>query len=136
MLTVCLICSQLDRVDRHAQERIAKAEIYDAGLRELSGLVLPPLRTDGSHSYFYYPIQCEDREGLTRYMTEKLRDVQISHHRNCAAMACFVEYQRDCPNAALAERRLIYLPTYPGYREDQVRANIETIRGFLRDSTP
>jgi perosamine synthetase len=130
-----LICSQLDRVDRHAQERIAKAEIYDAGLRELSGLVLPPLRTDGSHSYFYYPIQCEDREGLTRYMTEKLRDVQISHHRNCAAMACFVEYQRDCPNAALAERRLIYLPTYPGYREDQVRANIEVIRDFLRDST-
>jgi perosamine synthetase len=128
-----LIRSQLDRVDRHAEERIAKAKLYDAGLRDVPGLVLPPLRLDGSHSYFYYPIQTEDREGLVRYMTEKLRDIQISHHRNCAAMPCFANYKRDCPNAALAERRLIYLPTYPGYREDQVRANIEVIRDFVRE---
>jgi dTDP-4-amino-4,6-dideoxygalactose transaminase len=126
-----LICAQLDRVDRQTAERVAKAKLYDAGLRDLP-LVLPPLRTDGSHNYFYYPIQCEDREGLARYMTEKLRDVQVSHHRNCAAMPCFAEYQRDCPNAELAGRRLLYLPTYPGYREDQVLANIEVIRGFFR----
>lgn len=130
-----LIRAQLDRVDRHAEERIAKAQIYDAGLRDIPGLVLPPLRTDRSHTYFYYPLQCEDREGLTRYMTEKLRDVQISHHRNCAAMPCFADYRQDCPNAALAERRLIYLPTYPGYREDQVRANIDVIRDFFQKAS-
>ena len=66
-------------------------------------------------------------------MTENLRDVQVSHHRNCAAMECFAEYRRDCPNAALAERRLLYLPTYPGYREDQVRANIDVIRRFFQE---
>ena len=131
-----LIRSQLDRVERHTQERIAKARIYDEGLRDLPGIVLPPLRTDGSHTYYYYPIQVENREALALYMTEKLRDVQVSHHRNCADMACFAEYARDCPNAALAERRLIYLPTYPGYREDQVRANVDVIRGFFQERRP
>lgn len=131
-----IICAQLGRVDRQAEERVGKAKMYDAGLRDLPGVVLPPLRTDFSHTYFYYPIQVEDREGLTRYMTEKLRDVQISHHRNCAAMPCFSDYYRDCPNAALAERRLIYLPTYPGYRIDQVEANIAAIRGYFQQQTP
>ncbi len=106
------------------------------GLRDLHALVLPPLRTDLSHTYFYYSIQTADREALTRYMTEKLRDVQISHHRNCAAMPCFADYHRDCPNAALAERRLIYLPTYPGYRADQVMANIEAIKGYFLQQKP
>ncbi len=129
-----MVRSQLDRVDRHIEERITKAKIYHAGLHDLPDLVLPPLRTDGSHSYFYYPIQCANREGLARYMTQKLRDVQISHHRNCAAMACFAEYQRDCPNASLSEKRVIYLPTYPGYREEEVQANIAAIRGFFREA--
>lgn len=126
-----LVRSQLGRVDRQAEERIGKAKLYDAGLRDLPGVVLPPLRTDGSHFYSYYPLQVEDRQGLARYMTQRLRDVQVSHHRNCAAMACFSEFQRDCPNAALAERRLLYLATYPGYRNDQVAANIEVIRDFI-----
>ncbi len=128
-----LIRTQLDRVDRQTQERIWKAKIYDQGLRDIPGIVLPPLRTDGSHIYFYYPIQVEDRDALARYMTKNLRDVQVSHHRNCAAMECFVDFWRDCPNAALAERRLLYLPTYPGYRDDQVRANIDVIRRFFQE---
>ena len=94
---------------------------------------MPPLRTDGSHNYFYYPIQCEKREALVRYMTERLRDIQISHHRNCAGMPCFSDYYRDCPNAERAEQSVIYLPTYPGYRETEVRANIDAIRAFFRE---
>lgn len=128
-----LVRAQLDRFDRHTEERIAKAKIYDAGLSDVPGLVLPPLRTDGSHIYFYYPVQCENRDALARYLTQKLRDVQISHHRNCAEMDCFAAYHRDCPQAEKAARRVIYLPTYPGYREDQVRANIAAIRAFFRE---
>ena len=67
-------------------------------------------------------------------MTERLRDVQISHHRNCASLPCFAAYNRDCPNAERASQRVIYLPTYPGYRDDQVNANVESIRAFVRES--
>jgi dTDP-4-amino-4,6-dideoxygalactose transaminase len=113
-------------------ERIAKAKMYHEGLSDIPGLVLPPLRTDGSHIYMYYPIQYEDRDGLVRAITRDLRDLQISHHRNCAGLECFSEYFRDCPNAERASRNVIYLPTYPGYRDDQVRANIEAIRAYFR----
>ena len=129
-----IIIPQFKRYKRHAEERIAKAQVYHEGLADLPGIVLPPLRKDGSHVYMYYPIQCEDRDRLGRFMTERLRDVQISHHRNCAGLPCFTAFQRDCPNAERAAQRLIYLPTYPGYRDDQVTANVEAIRAYLRES--
>lgn len=129
-----IVIPQFKRYKRHAEERIAKAQIYHQGLADLPGVVLPPLRKDGSHVYMYYPIQCEDRDRLGRFMTERLRDVQISHHRNCAGLSCFAAFRRDCPNAEKAAQRLIYLPTYPGYRDEQVLANVEAIRAYLRES--
>jgi perosamine synthetase len=129
-----IIRSHLARFRRDSEERILKAQLYHDGLNGIAGLVLPPLRRDGSHIYLYYPIQCEDRDALARGLTRRLRDVQVSHHRNCASLACFAAVARDCPNAERAARSVIYLPTYPGYREDQVRANIAAIRAHFRDS--
>jgi perosamine synthetase len=129
-----IIVPQLPHYEIEMRERIAKARIYDQGLADVPQVVRPPLRQDGSHSYFYYPIQVEGRDRLGRFMTERLRDVQISHHRNCASLPCFARYFRDCPNAEKASQSVIYLPTYPGYRDDQVRANVESIRAFVRES--
>jgi perosamine synthetase len=129
-----VILTQLGRVAADAEKRIAKAQLYHEGLKDVPGLVLPPLRRDGSHVYLYYPIQCEDRDRLARSMTRRLRDVQVSHHRNCASMACFSAFARNCPEAERAGRNVLYLPTYPSYREDQVRANIETIRAYFRET--
>jgi perosamine synthetase len=129
-----IILPQFANYESQTRERIAKARVYDAGLSDLPQVVRPPLREDGSHIYFYYPIQIEQRDRLARFMTQHLRDVQISHHRNCASLPCFADYYRDCPNAEKAAERVIYLPTYPGYRDDQVNANVETIRAFCRES--
>lgn len=129
-----IIRSHLQRCDRDSDERVAKAQIYDDGLKGIPGLVLPPLRRDGSHIYLYYPIQCADRDALARSLTRRRRDIQVSHHRNCARLPCFSAFARDCPNAERAAHSVIYLPTYPSYREREVRANIDAIRAYFRES--
>lgn len=128
-----IILPQFSHYRRQTEERVAKAQIYYDGLKDLPGVVLPPMRRDGSHIYLYYTIQSEERDRLALSMTRKLRDVQISHHRNCASLPCFSSFARDCPNAERAARNALYLPTYPGYRDDQVVANVEAIRAFLRE---
>ena len=128
-----IIRSHLAHCQRDNEERIAKAQIYNDGLRDMPGLVLPPLRRDGSHIYLHYPIQCADRDALARSLTRRLRDVQVSHHRNCARLPCFSAFARDCPNAERAACSVIYLPTYPGYRDQEVRANIDAIRAHFRE---
>jgi dTDP-4-amino-4,6-dideoxygalactose transaminase len=127
-----IIRSQFASFETNISERIAKATLYAASLEGLPGLTLPPTRVDGSHVYVYYSVLAHDRDGLARAMTRGLRDVQISHHRNCAALECFSGFHRDCPNAERAARQVLYLPVYPGYGEDQIRANIDAIHRFAR----
>lgn len=129
-----IIRGHLPQVQRDNDARIATAQLYDNGLKNIPGLVLPPLRRDGSHIYLYYPVQCEDRDGLARSLTRRLRDVQVSHHRNCAGLDCFASFARPCPNAERAARSVLYLPTYPGYRDEQVQANIAAIRAHFREA--
>jgi perosamine synthetase len=129
-----IITSQFASFEKNVQERIAKARLYAAGLEGVPGLTIPPTRTDGSHIYVYYSVLARDRDELARAMTRGLRDVQISHHRNCAALECFSRFHRDCPNAERASREVLYLPVYPGYGDDQIRANIDAIHRFARGS--
>ena len=128
-----IIRAQLSRCNAQSAERIAKAVLYQSGLKDITGLTLPPLRQDGSHIYLYYTILARDRDGLARSMTRQYRDVQVSHHRNCANLSCFAEFSRPCPNAEHASQQALYLPTYPGYRLDQVEANIAAIRRYAQD---
>jgi perosamine synthetase len=129
-----IITSQFASFEKNVQERIAKARLYAAGLEGVPGLTTPPTRTDGSHIYVYYSVLARDRDELARAMTRGLRDVQISHHRNCASLECFSAFHRDCPNAERASREVLYLPVYPGYSDDQIRANIDAIHRFARGS--
>ncbi|HEY7186737.1 MAG TPA: DegT/DnrJ/EryC1/StrS family aminotransferase [Vicinamibacterales bacterium] len=129
-----IITSQFASFEKNVEERIAKARLYAAGLEGVPGLTIPPMRTDGSHIYVYYSVLAHDRDELGRAMTRGLRDVQISHHRNCASLECFSAFHRDCPNAERASRQVLYLPVYPGYGEDQIRANIDAIRRFAGGS--
>jgi perosamine synthetase len=128
-----IIRAQLSHCDAQSAERIGKAAVYHVGLQEIAGLTLPPFRQDGSHIYLYYTILARDRDGLARSMTRQYRDVQVSHHRNCASLACFAKFARPCPNAEDASQQALYLPTYPGYRLDQVEANIAAIRRYVQD---
>ena len=128
-----IIGAQIDRCAGHSAERIGKAALYYEGLKDLPGLTLPPHRQDGSHIYYYYTVLARDRDALARSMTRQYRDVQISHHRNCASLPCFAEFARSCPNAEATSRQALYLPTYPGYRVGQVEANIAAIHRYARE---
>jgi dTDP-4-amino-4,6-dideoxygalactose transaminase len=126
-----LALAQLPLVDDHTRQRIAAAEMYFEGLQDLPQLILPPLRTDGSHIYTYFPIRYCERDRLVRYLARHHRDIQLSHHRNCAALPCFSSWRAECPNADATSQTLIYLPTYPAYGLDDVRRTIAAIRAFF-----
>jgi perosamine synthetase len=126
-----MILKQLDRVDNDMRVRIAAAKMYDEGLRDCDELILPPLREDGTHIYWYYPIQFQERHSLVQHAMRKHRDITESYHRNCAALPCFAQYRRECPNAEATASSLIYLPTYPRYSQGEIRRTIAAIRQFF-----
>jgi dTDP-4-amino-4,6-dideoxygalactose transaminase len=130
-----LVLGQLDRVDRDTQRRIEAAELYYAGLRDIPELILTPMRLDGSHMYWYFTIQSNHRHDLVTYAMRKGRDLTESYHRNCADLACFQAWYRDCPRARATADSLIYLPSYPRYSRREIESNINVIRTYFGRSS-
>jgi perosamine synthetase len=124
--------SNLDRVGRDNATRICFAQIYHEGLNDLQELILPPLRSDGSHIYQYFPIQYKERDVLVRWLMSKKRDIGIQHLKNVGDLPAFKEYNWDCPNARATAGETILLPTYPQYSESQIRRNVQEIRSFFK----
>jgi dTDP-4-amino-4,6-dideoxygalactose transaminase len=126
-----IVSSQIDAVDDAIRARIAYAERYHAGLEGVEGIGLPPLRTDFSHTYSYFPIQVEDREAVLKHMMRERCDVAAQHLKNCADLECFAEFARDCPNARRTAESVVLLPTYPRYSTRDVDRNVDVLRGYF-----
>lgn len=123
--------SQLNRVDRDIKTRIDNALLYYEGLKDIEELILPPLRTDGSHTYLWFPIQYSRRSELLQFMYQQGRDIAAGHFTSTADAPRFAEYYRDCPNSRKVEEELIYLPTYPRYSRSEIEKNIQVIRQYF-----
>jgi dTDP-4-amino-4,6-dideoxygalactose transaminase len=128
--SLCL--NQLSRVDLDSAARVERASFYDGGLKDVYGVTVPPLHRDLSHIYTYYPIQCQQRDGLLDYAQHRGRDCAAGYLRNCADLSDLSEFHRSCPNARKVASELVLLPTYPRYPISEVRKNCDVIAECLR----
>lgn len=126
-----LVMSKIEKVENDTSIRIKYARLYHEGLSSLKELILPPLRTDGSHIYTTFPVQYSHRDTLARWLMEHRRDIGIQHLKNCAALPGFQSYDGECPRATSTSKDVILLPTYPRYTEAEIRRNIEVIQEFF-----
>ena len=125
----------LNDVQADNKARIHFARMYHDGLHDIAELICPPFLDDGSHTYSYYPIQYRRRDELVAHLMCAGCDLAAQHYKNNAALPCFAEYKRSCPNTAAAATQLILLPTYPRYSEHDVSRNICAIREFFSEKT-
>jgi len=126
-----LVLDQLDGVDEMNAARMSAAQQWYAGLNDLPGLLLPPLLEDGSHIYWHFPIQFDNRHDLVAFALRHGCDITESYHRNCASLSCFADFSRSCPNAQATADSLIYLPTYPRYSHTEISKCIRVIRAYF-----
>jgi len=126
-----LVLRAIDHVDAQARIRVEHARAYHEGLRDIAGILLPPLREDGSHIYLTFPIQVPDRDAVLKFLIAQGRDLTLQHIGNAADYDCFAQFRRDCPNARATAAQVLLLPTYPSYGMREVVRNVEAIRRFF-----
>jgi len=126
-----LALPQLTHLESDRQNRLAKAELYFEGLRNIDGLILPPEENKADNAYMVFPVQYSDRKNLLKYLMANNRDIAAQHLKNCSDLPSFAAYYRDCPVARKTASEAILLPTYPRYPISEARDNIEVIRNFF-----
>lgn len=127
--------AQLPRIDAHAQARIATTSRYLAGLDGHPGLLLPPPPDGLRHVYTYCAIQVRGpteqvrarRHDLLRQLAHAWRDVAAQHLHDVSALPAFRHLGGACPEASRIAGAVVLLPTYPGYDDAQIEANLEAI---------
>ncbi|WP_339378611.1 DegT/DnrJ/EryC1/StrS family aminotransferase [Calothrix sp. NIES-2100] len=124
--------SRLKYINHDIKKRIDNALLYYEGLKDIDELILPPLRTDGSHTYLWFPVQYSRRDDLLRFMFTHHRDIAAGHFTSTADSPRYQEFYRDCPNSKKVEQELFYLPTYPRYPRQEIEKNIQVIRQYFR----
>lgn len=119
---------QLAHLNAWQARRAELADRYDAQLRDVPGLVLPPRPTDGHHAWHLYPIRIEpgfgpSRDELIAALTERGVGTSV-HFIPVHRFPYFRQLLGDAtPDLPVAERiadQLLSLPLHPHLSDDAV----------------
>ena len=132
--------AQWARIDADAAHRIACARRALDGLQGHPHLRLPPSPDGLRHVYTYVAVQVDapddhgpgdaraTRDDLLRHLARAKRDVAAQHLHDVSGLPDFRRYGGTCPVAARVAASVVLLPTYPGYDDAQVDANVHALR--------
>ena len=126
----------LKRVDEINAKRRANAARYDAGLREIPGVVVPP-RDPAYYQVFHTFVVtvAERRDELIKFMAGKGVELKV-HYPKCLHEQPglkFLGYRRgDFPVAEWQADHQISLPIHEYLREDQIDFTVDAISNFYR----
>jgi dTDP-4-amino-4,6-dideoxygalactose transaminase len=130
------VLEQWPHVESHGWTRIEKAHSYHEGIKEHSELVKPPAPENQRHIYTYYPLQADNATNLLKWLMHFRRDLATQHLKNCAHLESFKEFRHECPVAEKVSRSIVLLPTYPSYRDEEVRRNLEVVQWYQENDCP
>jgi perosamine synthetase len=128
------IIKSLNSVNEDMQYRISIAKIYNQLIFDNEKLIKPRFTTDGSHGYLYYPLQVEDKYDLQSYLIINGVDVAVQHTPNCQGLPANHGANHPCPNAQLAAKGTLMLPTYPGFGAEQAADIARLINLYVQQS--
>jgi perosamine synthetase len=122
-----MVLKQLDQVEVKQKARIETAILYHDALQGRNDVITPRNPPSEGNGCLAYPIQVENRQEIIEMLMREGRDCAPQHLNNCADLEIFKPWYRDCPNARIASKSVILLPTYPRYGEREARRNIAVL---------
>jgi len=127
---------QLKKVGRLNEKRIKNASILSAGLKGISGFVLPSESPGNKHVYHQYTIKVLPEFRFTRdevleYLKKQGINAGIYYPKPLHLHKHFVEQGYkvgDFPVAEAISKQVVSLPVHPGLKSDELNYMVKTIR--------
>jgi dTDP-4-amino-4,6-dideoxygalactose transaminase len=132
--------AQMGKVDRIIDTRVRNAELFNEGLSNVEGIIIPKISEGNTHVYHQYTIRVTDEYGHSR-------DELIEHLR-ANDIGCGIYYPKplhlhkhfrsmgykegDFPVSEKLSKQVLSLPVNPFVTEDDVEKIIDTISQFRK----
>ncbi|MBI2446565.1 MAG: DegT/DnrJ/EryC1/StrS family aminotransferase [Parcubacteria group bacterium] len=120
-------------VRKVSDARIKNAAIYDAILRDTSGVVIPPRSWQKRHVYHTYVIQVDWREGLVEFLADNGVETKIHYPAPIHLQKPYVELgykMGDFPKCEAQAKRILSLPIHQYLTKEQIYYTAKLIRKF------
>lgn len=121
---------------RHAEENNAErmeiARKYTENINNPK-VKIPAIRPDTTHVYHVFPIMCEDREDLKKYLEEKGIATQIHYPISCHLAGCYSDFgykEGDLPKSEYFAKHELSLPIYVGLTNEEIQYIIDAINAY------
>lgn len=132
-LQAAILSAKLPHLEKWTRARQTAAAIYNEGLKQVSGIVIPSVAEGRSHVYHLYTIQHPQRDALAKYLAASGVQTAVNYP---TALPLLPAYQRlghtaeQFPNAARHQGRILSLPMFAEISLTQQQEVIGLIRDF------
>jgi len=136
-IQAAILAVKLGHLDAWSAARAEKADVYDASLADVEGIVTPHRASDRSHIFHQYTIRVLDgrRDELREHLTDRDVGTMIYYPQPLHLQECFAHLgyrEGQLPQSEAASREALSLPIFPELTEDEQRYVAESIGTFCR----
>ena len=132
-MQAAILSAKLPHLTGWTEARQDAAELYDAGLNRIEGVVVPQVAADRTHVYHLYTIKHPRRDALAAHLNAHGVQTAINYP---VALPFLPAYRRlglrpeQFPNAHRAQSEILSLPMFAEITPEQQRTVIDLVRKF------
>ncbi|AKB42404.1 DegT/DnrJ/EryC1/StrS family aminotransferase [Methanosarcina vacuolata] len=123
---------QLGKLDGFTATRQKNAEILSAGLKGISGIMPPVIRTGCTHVFHQYTVRAEKRDQLATFLKEKEIGTGVHYPISIHKQPFYMElgYRDSLPVAEKAADEVLSLPVHPALSRTDLQKIIDATKEF------
>ena len=122
---------QIDsKIMNDLKERHKRAKIYSKHLFGVKNIFFKKYSFNIQDCYLSFPILCEKRNDLYKYLLTNKIDLSKYFYRDCNQLDIFKKFKSDCPNTKYVSNQILMLPLYPDYPIGQIKLICKKIHEF------
>lgn len=125
---------KLGRLVKATRRRQDLARLYTDFLQVSPSVTVPSVQDGATHVFHLYVIQCDDRDGLKRFLSlngvESMIHYPVAPHEQ-AAYSDLRFQSGDFPIAEAIARRALSLPLYPGMKDSDIEKVADLVSSYF-----
>ncbi|WP_410508098.1 DegT/DnrJ/EryC1/StrS family aminotransferase [Methanosarcina hadiensis] len=123
---------QLEKLDGFNAARQKNASMLSAGLKGVSGIVLPATKPGSTHVFHQYTIRAKKRDKLADFLKEKGIGTGVHYPIPIHKQPYYIElgYRDSLPISEKAAEEVLSIPVHPAISGDDVQKIINEVKEF------